>query len=45
MKFDSSLDRHSPFSVKLGAGRVIKGWEEGLLGMCPGYAFLALFDR
>ncbi len=36
MKFDSSLDRNAPFSVRLGAGRVIKGWEEGLLGMCAG---------
>ena len=36
-KFDSSLDRNMPFSLKLGAGRVIRGWEEGLLGMCPGY--------
>ena len=36
-KFDSSLDRNAPFSLRLGAGRVIKGWEEGLLGMCPGY--------
>ncbi|KAK8804704.1 hypothetical protein WA171_006672 [Blastocystis sp. BT1] len=35
-KFDSSLDRDAPFSLRLGAGRVIKGWEEGLLGMCVG---------
>ncbi|KAL1696115.1 hypothetical protein GGG16DRAFT_44093 [Schizophyllum commune] len=33
-KFDSSLDRGTPFSVTLGQGRVIKGWDEGLLGMC-----------
>ncbi|KAL1747040.1 hypothetical protein HDZ31DRAFT_32822 [Schizophyllum fasciatum] len=33
-KFDSSLDRGTPFAVTLGQGRVIKGWDEGLLGMC-----------
>lgn len=32
-KFDSSLDRGEPIDLKLGAGRVIKGWEEGLIGM------------
>ncbi|KAF7969876.1 hypothetical protein HWV62_8309 [Athelia sp. TMB] len=31
--FDSSLQR-APFSLMLGAGRVIKGWEEGLQNMC-----------
>lgn len=35
-KFDSSLDRGEPFTFNLGAGEVIKGWEEGLVGMKVG---------
>lgn len=35
-KFDSSLDRGSPFSFTLGTGQVIPGWDEGLVGMRAG---------
>jgi len=35
-KFDSSLDRGTPFSLVLGAGQVIPGWEMGLQGMRVG---------
>jgi peptidylprolyl isomerase len=35
-QFDSSVDRGEPFTLTLGAGGVIPGWEEGLLGMQVG---------
>ena len=34
--FDSSLTRGEPFQFVLGSGQVIKGWDEGLLGMKKG---------
>lgn len=35
-KFDSSHDRGKPFQFVFGTGRVIKGWDQGLIGMKEG---------
>ncbi|HEY6973783.1 MAG TPA: FKBP-type peptidyl-prolyl cis-trans isomerase [Nitrospiraceae bacterium] len=35
-QFDSSVDRGQPFSFRLGAGQVIRGWDEGVEGMKVG---------
>ncbi|AET01423.1 putative peptidylprolyl isomerase [Medicago truncatula] len=34
--FDSSFERNNPIDFELGGGQVIKGWDQGLLGMCLG---------
>jgi len=35
-KFDSSRDRGQTFDVQIGVGQVIKGWDEGIVGLCKG---------
>ncbi|KAK2946354.1 putative Peptidyl-prolyl cis-trans isomerase FPR2 [Blattamonas nauphoetae] len=35
-EFDNSHERKVPFKFRLGEGAVIKGWEQGLIGMCEG---------
>lgn len=35
-KFDSSKDRDDPFSFPVDCGYVIRGWDEGVVGMCIG---------
>lgn len=36
IKFDSSIDKGRPFQFVIGSGRVIKGWDQGVMGMKEG---------
>lgn len=40
--FCFSYDRDQPFSFQIGAGQVIKGWDQGLLDMCVGKDFFQI---
>jgi FKBP-type peptidyl-prolyl cis-trans isomerase len=35
-QFESSVNRGKPFGFRLGGGEVIKGWDQGIVGMRPG---------
>uniref|UniRef100_A0AAZ3QX25 peptidylprolyl isomerase n=1 Tax=Oncorhynchus tshawytscha TaxID=74940 RepID=A0AAZ3QX25_ONCTS len=41
-EFDSSIPRNQPFTFTLGTGQVIKGWDQGLLGLVP--VFIDMFS-
>jgi FK506-binding protein 1 len=43
-KFDSSYDRDEPFETEIGVGRVIKGWDVGMMTMCPGEKAILTID-
>jgi len=43
-KFDSSVDRGTPFSFALGQGRVIKGWDVGFASMAVGEKAILVID-
>jgi FK506-binding protein 2 len=42
--FDASYDRGQPLGFVVGNGQVIKGWDQGLLDMCPGEKRLLTID-
>ncbi|PLB40520.1 FKBP-type peptidyl-prolyl cis-trans isomerase [Aspergillus candidus] len=43
-KFDSSVDRGQPLTTSIGVGRVIKGWDEGVLQMSLGEKAILTID-